>query len=168
MRRPTAEELIEYLGLEPHPAEGGYFRETYRTGPRLPPEVSGGVWSAERDLTTAIYYLLTSDTRSVMHRLASDEIYHFYMGDPVTMLLLSTDGSSETLTLGTDVLAGEHVQVVVDRGVWQGLILRPGGAYALLGTTVAPGFEYDDYEEGGRAYLAARYPKHTELITKLT
>ncbi len=166
--RPTAAEVIETLGLVPHQTEGGYFRETYRAGLSLPSEAWGSAHGAERDLATAIYYLLTPDTRSTMHRLASDEVYHFYLGDPVDMLLLHANGSSEVRTLGSDIFAGERVQTVVERGVWQGSLLRAGGEFALMGTTVAPGFSYDDYETGHRAELVAQYPQQKELITRLT
>src|SRR5581483_11176343 len=97
---------------------------------------------------TAIYYLLTPDTVSAMHRLATDEIFHFYLGDPVEMLQLRPDGSHRVAILGPDLDAGQRPQIVVPRGVWQGARLVPGGRFALLGTTVAPGFDYADYETG--------------------
>jgi predicted cupin superfamily sugar epimerase len=166
--RPDPEGLISLLGLRPHPREGGHFVETYRSDERvaaqaLPPRYAGG-----RALGTAIYYLLTPATRSPMHRLASDEIFHFYLGDAVEMLLLRPDGSGGVAVLGPDLDAGMRPQVIVPRGVWQGARLRPGGGVALLGTTVAPGFEYADYEAGERAGLLARYPAHARMIEALT
>ncbi|MGH7573188.1 MAG: cupin domain-containing protein, partial [Gemmatimonadota bacterium] len=103
-----------------------------------------------------------------LHRLPTDEVYHFYLGDPVEMLLLHPDGASETVTLGPDVLGAEKVQFVVSRGVWQGSRVAPGGNWALLGTTMAPGFEFADYEGGDREDLVARYPEAAGWIRALT
>jgi hypothetical protein len=164
----TAEEAIHLLGLKPHPVEGGYFAETYRSDERLPagclPEGYGG----ERSLFTAIYYLLTPGTFSALHRLRSDEVFHFYLGDPVEMLLLWPDGTGRVLVLGHDLLNGLRLQAVVPRGVWQGARLRPGGRFALLGTTVSPGFDFADYEAGDREALASAYPRFRRLIRALT
>jgi predicted cupin superfamily sugar epimerase len=162
----TAEDLIRRLNLQPHPKEGGFFHETYRcdespTG--LPTRYVG-----PRVLGTCIYYLLTPNTFSALHRLASDEIFHFYLGDPVRMLQLAPDGSGRTLILGSDVLHEQEPQVIVPRDVWQGSLLEPGGKFALLGCTVAPGFEYVDYEHGDRAELTRSYPQFEEWIRRLT
>jgi predicted cupin superfamily sugar epimerase len=164
----TAAEVVALLELRPHPREGGFFAETYRAGERIAahglPERYGGA----RACGTAIYYLLTPHTISAMHRLASDEIFHFYLGDPVEMLHLAPAGSGRTVILGADLAAGQRPQAVVPRGVWQGARLVAGGAFALLGTTVAPGFEYQDYEDGDRDALLAAYPAFGELIRVLT
>jgi predicted cupin superfamily sugar epimerase len=163
---PTADELIRHLGLTPHPKEGGFFRETYRaaeTSTALPPRYVG-----PRSASTAIYYLLTPTTYSAIHRLQTDEIFHFYLGDPIRMLQLDPDGTGRTVVLGPDVLAGQQLQVVVPRGIWQGSCLEPGGKFALLGCTVAPGFEYIDYEGGERAPLLAQYPAFADMIRCLT
>ncbi|MBB4284888.1 cupin domain-containing protein [Roseospira goensis] len=166
---PTAEAVIRHLGLQPHPAEGGYFRETYRApeavaGAALPTRYAG----MDRCVSTAIYYLLTPETLSAMHRLASDEVFHFYAGDPVQQLHLHPGGRAETVTLGADVFAGQRPLVVVPQGVWQGARLCPGGRWALLGCTVAPGFEFADYEHGDRAGLVAGWPDAADLIAALT
>ena len=160
MNLPTAEEVIAALGLEPHPLEGGFFRETYRTQQKM--------HGQERALKTAIYYLLTPQTCSMMHRLPGDEMFHFYFGDPVTMLHLYPDGSGKVVSFGSDVLAGQRPQVLVPGGVWQGACLEDGGRFALLGTTMAPGFAYPDYEKGDRAELTEQYPEFAELIRRLT
>lgn len=162
----TADDLIRDLGLQPHPKEGGFFRETYRAAESLsalPPRYHG-----TRAASTAIYYLLTPSTYSALHRLRSDEIFHFYLGDPVRMLQLDKAGQGRTLVLGSDLRAGQQLQVLVPRGIWQGSCLEPGGKFALLGCTVAPGFDYEDYESGIRADLTARYPAFTDLIHRLT
>ena len=138
--------IIARLRLEPHPKEGGWFRETYRAAETLAPSALPSRYRARRAVATAIYYLLTPTSFSALHRLASDEVFHFYMGDPAEMLLLHPDESGQVVTLGPDVLQGMHPQVVVPRGVWQGARLRPGGSFALLGTTVAPGFDFAGFE----------------------
>jgi uncharacterized protein len=165
---PTAEQLIRLLQLQPHPREGGHFRETYRSTDLLPASALPPHYRSPRAASTAIYYLLTPNTCSALHRLGSDEVFHFYLGSPVRMLQLFPDGQGKEVILGPDLLEGQSVQVVVPRGVWQGSVLEPGGAFALLGCTVAPGFEYADYESGNRAELMARYPAFAELITRLT
>jgi predicted cupin superfamily sugar epimerase len=158
----TAEEIVARLGLKPHPVEGGYFVETYRSAETLPRDV--GV----RSLGTAIYYLLTPTTVSAMHLLPTDEVFHFYLGDPVRQLQLWPDGTGREVLLGTDLAAGQQPQLVVPGGVWQGAVLEPGGRFALLGATMAPGFDYADYRAGGRAELTRAYPGFAELIRRLT
>ena len=164
----TADEIVSKLGLEPLPREGGYFAETYRSCRLIPENVLPDGYSGDRPLATAIYYLLTPDTFSAFHRLKSDEIYHFYLGDPVQMVLLYQDGSTNTLTIGPSILQNMELQVFVSAGVWQGSRVIPGGSYALLGTTMAPGFDPADYEQGRREELIRRYPNARDLIISLT
>src|SRR5581483_357668 len=154
----TAAEVIALLKLQPHPKEGGSFRETFRAEELLPAAALPQRYAAPRAISTAIYYLLTPDTMSALHRLKSDEVFHFYAGAPVRMLQLFPDGRGETILLGPHVLAGQKPQVLAPRGVWQGSLLEPGGDFALLGCTVAPGFDYADYETGARADLSRQYP----------
>jgi predicted cupin superfamily sugar epimerase len=163
----TAEQLIALLDLRPHEMEGGWYRETYRAALSLPASALGAAYPAARSAGTAIYYLLTPTTFSEMHRLPSDEVFHFYLGDPVEMLHLD-DGGGRLVTLGTDLAAGHEVQVVVRGGVWQGSCLKQGGTFALLGCTVAPGFDFADYERGERERLLAQFPAFAEWITRLT
>ena len=160
----TAEEIIKRLHLEKH-REGGYFGETYRSG-----EIVNDPRRGQRAYSTAIYYLLTPGTFSEMHRLSVDEIFHFYLGDPVEMLHLYPDGSGQRILLGNDLVGGMQPQVQVHLGVWQGARLLPGGThgFALMGTTVAPGFEYSDYQSGSRVELVGRYRQFQDLITALT
>ena len=163
----TADQLIALLDLKPHP-EGGYYKETYRSSETISEEVLPSRYKGRRCFGTAIYYLLTAQTFSAMHRVRSDEIFHFYSGDPVEMLQLSPHGSGRVAILGSDILNGMQPQVVVDRGVWQGARLLEGGKFALLGTTVSPGFEFTDYESGHREELVKSYPQFRELIIALT
>lgn len=154
------------LGLQPHPREGGYFRETYRSSITLPKSTLPDGYPTDRCAATAIYYLLTPKHISPIHRLRSDEVFHFYMGDPVEMVQLGPAGG-KVVTLGTDFHAGHAPQVVAPAGVWQGSCLRLGGKLALIGCTVAPGFDYADYEDGKRDELIKQFPGFEEWIRKL-
>ena len=158
----TAAEIKALLRLEPHPIEGGSYRRTY---------TSAGTVELERGARaqgTAIYYLLEAGTFSELHVLASDEIFHFYLGDPVEMLQLYPDGGSAVLTLGPDLQNGQQVQCVVPAGVWQGTRLIGDGKVALLGCTVTPGFDFADYKNASYAELAAKWPREAERIKLLT
>ncbi len=162
MKKMTAEEIKSLLKLEPHPCEGGWFRQTYIAAERV--ELERG----SRSVGTAIYYLLEPGTFSEMHCLASDEVFHFYLGDPVEMLQLFPDGGSAVFTLGQDLVEGQQVQVVVPAGVWQGTRLVGDGKVALLGCTVNPGFDYADYQSESYAELVAKWPQQAERIKALT
>lgn len=164
----TAQAIIDRLGLTPHPEEGGWFLETHRADESLAHGLLPGRYSGPRVFGTAIFYLLTPDTYSHLHRLNSDEIFHFYAGGPCEMLHLHPDGRGETVIFGGDVLAGQRPQVVVPRHVWQGMRLVPGAEFALMGCTVSPGFEYADYVHGDRGGLTADYPEFREQIELLT
>ena len=170
MRSSTAAELIEYLRLEPLAIEGGHFRQTYVAQESIGAEALPKRYGAVRCFGTAIYYLLSSDpdSFSALHHLKTDEIYHFYLGDPVEMLLLHPGGRGERVVLGPNVLKGEHVQFVVQRDVWQGSRLMKGGSFALMGTTMAPGFDLADWAEGKGSELVRAYPEHGEFIRALT
>jgi predicted cupin superfamily sugar epimerase len=164
----TAEEIKRLLSLEPHPREGGHFRQTWKSEEELPVSALASRYSGARAAGTAIYYLLEPSTFSEMHRLISDEVFHFYLGDPVEMLQLWPDGSSRVVVLGSDLAAGMFPQFVVPKNVWQGSRLVQGGEVALLGCTVSPGFDYADYETGTRAQLLREYPEAAVLIEALT
>ena len=165
---PDVREIINLLSLKPLPEEGGLFRETYRCEELIPQNSLSQRYCRDKSFSTAIYYLLTPDAFSAMHRVASDEIFHFYLGDPVTMLQLHRDGGSEVHVLGPDIRAGHQPQCVVKRGTWQGTLLNPGGRYALMGCTVAPAFDPEDFELGNRAKLVRQYPDQAALIEKLS
>jgi predicted cupin superfamily sugar epimerase len=168
---PTAQEVIAALGLQPHPIEGGFFRETFRSPGMIPSQSlpSGYRDGRGRSISTAIYYLLTMNTFSEMHRLPTEEVFHFYLGSPVRMLQIFPDGTARQFVIGPDVLAGQQPQLVVPAGVWQGSRVEPGEHdFALLGATVSPGFDYADYEQGKRSNLIAQFPDHAERIRELT
>ncbi|MFE9440729.1 cupin domain-containing protein [Streptomyces sp. NPDC006602] len=153
----TPDDLVAHYGLEPIPREGGLFRRTW-AGPQLPDGRPQG---------SAIVALLTADDFSALHRLPTDEIWHFYLGDPLELLLLAPDGTARTSVLGPDVLGGQHPQLTVPGGTWMGGRVAAGGAWTFFGCTMAPGFTYEDYEHGNAAELAARYPSQAERIAGL-
>lgn len=148
--------------------EGGFYAETYRAAETIPAAALSARYGGDRPHSTAIYYLLTPETCSVLHRLWTDEVWHFYLGDPVELLLLRPEGTGQIVPVGTDLPIGERPQVVVPRGAWMGARLQPGGRFALLGTTMAPGFDPADFEVGEREVLQRAYPDFTEWIVALT
>jgi hypothetical protein len=165
----TADEVKRLLGLQPHPREGGWYVRTWEAEEMLPPAAFGNArYDGPRRTSTAIYYLLEPDTFSEMHVLASDEVFHHYMGGAVEMLQLFADGRSARVRLGKDLAAGERPQAAVPRGVWQGSRLAEAQGWALLGCVVSPGFEFADYGSGTRAELTARWPQEAERIAALT
>lgn len=153
------DELVRTLGLAPHP-EGGFYRETWRSTVAV--ETPRGT----RSVGTAIYYLLPRGTFAAWHRVSSDELWHFYDGHALTMFLLDERGRLETVMLGRDVVKGERPQVLVPAGVLQAAV--PRGAYTLCGCTVAPGFDFADWEMPRGVDLAARHPEHAELFRQLS
>ena len=162
--------LIEKLHLQPLSPEGGLFSQYYRSVEEIPLENLPKRYPSRRRFGSAIFFLLTgkADSFSAMHKLLSDEIYHFYLGDPVEQLLLYPDGRSKLVILGPDILGDQNVQIVVPHGIWQGSHMLPGGKYALLGTTMAPGYEHDEFVLGRRDDLTSKYPQDADLIQKLT
>ncbi len=176
---------IEKLRLEPHP-EGGYFRQTYRSDLMIPGEALPGFGGA-RAASTAIYFLLEAETFSAFHRLRSDEMWHFYAGALLVVHVIDPSGSYSSILLGNDLEAGQQLQAVVRAGCWFGAEVgenphfsqnrgKVGHSpdplspppYALVGCTVAPGFEFADFEMAKQEELTARYPQHVEVIRRLT
>lgn len=165
----TADDVIRALDLKPLPEEGGYFRETYRSEKlNVPASVFGIRSETQRVISTAIYYLVRPESFSALHRIESDEVFHFYGGDPVEMIQIDENGELTRFTIGSDIFNGETPQVVVRRGVWQGLKLKDGGKWALMGTTVSPGFEFEDFDVGDRQKLTKAFPQHRDDIFKFT
>lgn len=164
----TAQDIIRLLKLEKHPKEGGHFRETYRSSQSIAREQLPSAYSAPRSFSTAIYYLITPDSFSALHRLPGEEIFHHYLGDAVEMLLLHADGKSEIVTIGNDLARGQSPQVIVPANTWQGSRLIDGGQFALLGCTMSPGFDYADYQHGSRDELLRRYRTQSDRIRALT
>jgi hypothetical protein len=159
--------VIELLKLEPLPQEGGYFRRTYESAGMIPSGLLSA-YEGERFFSTAIYYLVTPDSFSALHRLPQDELFHFYLGDPVEMVQISPSGNAKRIVLGPDILNGQELQTLAPGGVWQGTRLLANGTWALLGTTVTPGFDWRDFERGTRENLRKRFPQHGDLIEAFT
>jgi predicted cupin superfamily sugar epimerase len=164
----TAEQIIEFFGMKPLPAEGGFYIETYRAKEKIAQAGLPRRYTGPRDVGTAILYLLTPDTFSALHRVRSDEVFHFYLGDPVTMLQLHPDHTSEVITLGHDILNGQRIQVTVPKESWQGCLLEHGGGFALMGTTMAPGFDSADFGLANAEELLQQYGDRQEIILRLT
>ncbi len=162
MDRPTAGDIIRLLDLQPLPGEGGWYRQTWisQGAERLPGRAHG----------SAIFFLLTPERMgfSAFHVLGTDEIYHFYTGDPAELHLLHLDGRHQKIILGARVDRGETPQAVAPAGAVQGSRIVSGGEYALLGTTMAPAFTPEDFRLSPRAELLARFPDHAGIITTLT
>lgn len=165
MRQPSAVELITTLDLARHP-EGGWFRETYRSPEALAAQALPGRFGGDRACSTAILFLLEEGDRSHLHRIKSDEVWHFHAGSTLLIQVLHPDGRHETLRLGPEPAAGDSYQAVVPAGCWFGAEpLR--GPFTLVGCTVAPGFDFADFELGGRDQLTALFPQHGELILRM-
>jgi uncharacterized protein len=156
----TKELLIQRLGLEPLPVEGGWFRQTYAS----PEKLAGG-----RPASTAILFLLSApEGFSAIHKLDSDELFHFYLGDPVESLFLCPDGTVEHHVMGADIYGGEKLQLLCPADVWQGHRVMPGGRWSLIGSTMSPGFISRAFMAGEREELCSSYPAAADFITALT
>lgn len=163
----SAADYIEALKLQPHP-EGGWYRETYRAAELIPPAGLPARFAGARPFATAIYFLLTSDSFSALHRLQADEQWHFYAGSPLSVHVLEPGGDHRLLRLGPDLQRRESFQALVPAGCWFGARVEERGGFALVGCTVAPGFDFADFELGRREDLVRQYPMHRKLIEALT
>jgi predicted cupin superfamily sugar epimerase len=161
------QELVRILNLRPHP-EGGWYRETYRSAETFAPGALPDRYDGPRSLATAIYFLLDATGFSALHRLKSDEQWHFYSGSALTLHVIRPDGRYETLKLGPDLARGETFQAVVPQGCWFGASVEAPGGHALVGCSVAPGFEFADFEMATQRDLCQMFPGHADLITRLT
>lgn len=164
----TAARIIALLQLEPLTIEGGYFRQTYLAAEQTDGAALPARYRRSKSLGSAIYYLLHDGNFSALHRLPTDEIYHFYLGDPVDLVLLHPGGTHEVVTLGADLEAGQRPQAVAPCGAWQGSRLAHPGGWALLGTTMAPAYDEQDFELGNRETLLGQYPARADDIRALT
>ena len=162
-----AKYFIEKLRLDPHP-EGGWFRQTYRARLELAREALPEGFSGARAASTAIYFLLEGENFSAFHRLRSDEAWHFYEGAAVAVHVIAPAGKYSRIVLGRDLDSGEELQTVVEAGSWFASHVADWKSFAVVGCTVAPGFDFEDFEMGRREELIGRYPQHRELIGRLT
>ena len=167
MISPEVKSWIAKLKLEPHP-EGGYYRQTYRSDLVLPKASLPPGFSGSRAVSTAIYFLLHGTDFSAFHRLRSDEMWHFYAGGALAVYVIDPDGSYSEIRLGNHSGTEEVFQAVVKAGCWFGSRLLEANSFALVGCTVSPGFDFEDFQMGKRADLLAKFPQHQRLIEQLT
>ena len=167
MKGKDAKYWIEKLRLEAHP-EGGYFRQTYRSEVSIGREALPAGFAGARAVSTAIYFLLEGENFSAFHRLLSDEVWHFYGGDPLIVHVIEPEGKYSSILLGRDPEAGQVLQGVVRAGCWFASHVADWKSFAVVGCTVAPGFDFEDFKMGKREELVARYPQHRDLIRRLT
>lgn len=163
----SAQYWIDQLGLARHP-EGGYFASAYRSDEWLAAEALPSRYDGRRQMGSSIYFLVTTEHFSAFHRLRTDEIWHFYTGSCLTLHLLHPDGSYEKKPLGPAFEAGERFQHVVKAGAWFAAEVAAPDAYALVGCTLAPGFDFADFELAQREVLTAQHPLHADRIASLT
>ncbi len=159
--------LIKNLELIPHP-EGGYFKETYRSEGFIPHNVIKDKFNGDRSYCTGIYFLLTSDTFSALHRIKQDEMWHFYDGGSLTVHIITPEGKYDKIILGNNFENGEVPQAVVPAGSWFGATVTNENDYAFVGCTVSPGFDFEDFELAKEKHLSNIFPKHKTLIKSLT
>jgi hypothetical protein len=157
------EQIIKKLALSPHP-EGGYFRETYRNSNKINQNTLKSHFFSNRNLATAIYFFLEFPDFSAWHRLKADEMWHFYLGEPLTLYILSKSNEITKITLGQDIIAGQHLQYLIPGGDW--FAAQPQKGWSLTGCTTAPGFDFADFELGEASKLLKTFPQHAQIIKK--
>ena len=162
-----ADEIIRKLGLEPHP-EGGFFKETYRSEASIEQDDLGVEFMGRRSFSTAIYFLLTSDSFSALHRIRQDEIWHYYDGSPIKLHMINPAGQYSFVIIGRDLSAGQVPQYVVEAGTWFGATVENEDDFTLLGCTVSPGFDFRDFQLAKRDEMLQEFPQHNGIITCLT
>lgn len=166
MTTKDAHYWIDKLNLQQHP-EGGYFAETYRSKERLHESKLPDRYGSPRVFGTSIYFLLTTDSVSNFHKLKSDEIWHFHFGGAAKVHFIQRDGAHTEHLVGPNLEAGQSLQLIIPRGTWFAAEVIEGD-YILLGCTVAPGFEFEDFELADRTELSSVYPQHQTLINSFT
>jgi predicted cupin superfamily sugar epimerase len=162
-----AQYWIDRLGLRKHP-EGGYYRETYRSKETIAREQLPERFEGDRAFSTAILFLLPADEVSAFHRIKQDEVWHFYEGSALTLHVIDARDDYSSIKLGRDIEGGESMQAVVEAGCVFGAAVDDPGSFALVGCTVAPGFDFQDFEMPARRDLLVRYPQHWSIIERLT
>ncbi len=159
--------LIEKLALLPHP-EGGFYKEIYRSKGIIPQQVLGNNFSGDRHFCTSIYFLLTSDSFSAFHRIKQDEVWHFYNGSPLFIHVIEPNGNYIKHELGIDFNNDQVPQLIIPAGCWFASHVKEENSYTLTGCTVAPGFDFDDFELAERDKLMNEFPQYSVIIKELT
>lgn len=158
---------IEKLNMLPHP-EGGYFKETYRSEESINKNHLPARFAGDRNHSTAIYYLLENEQTSKLHRIKSDEMWHYHDGEGLIIYSIDKDGNLTENKLGLKIETGESPQILIPAGEWFGAKLNKPNSYCLAGCTVSPGFHFDDFEMGERKSLMESFPQHKKIIEQLT
>jgi len=159
--------IVEELKLLPHP-EGGFYKETYRSEGVISENELSGYFSGPRNFCTSIYFLLTAENFSAFHRIKQDEVWHFYHGTPLTVHVIDKEGNYTAHEVGFDLDRKLEPQLTVPAGCWFASSVEVENGYALVGCTVAPGFDFNDFELAKAADLINEYPQHKQIIDKLT
>lgn len=163
----SAKDIIEKLKLQPHP-EGGFFRETYRSQESIKPTCLPEIFEGGRNYSTCIYFLLKSNGFSAFHKINQDEIWHFYLGSTLKLVMISEVGMVSEVMIGNDILKGELPQFIVPKNHWFAAKVMDDDGYALVGCTVSPGFDFKDFILPRRDELIALFPQHSKLIKEYT
>ena len=159
-------ELVDQLDLMPHP-EGGFFKEVYRSNQLISQSALAG-FSGDRNFCTSIYFLLTSENFSAFHRIKQDEIWHFYKGSPLLVHVIYPNGRYVCHEVGMHIETGQFPQLTVPAGCWFASSVKEKDSYSFVGCTVAPGFDFDDFELAKEEELMREYPQHSRIISELT
>lgn len=159
--------IIEKLSLQPHP-EGGFFREIYRSIDEIKKNGLPDRYKTDRNAGTSIYYMLEGEQFSSFHKLKSDETWHFYIGSPIILHLISRKGEYSKIILGQKILEDELFQFTIINGTWFAAEVKDKKSYSLVGCAVYPGFDFADFEMGDKEKLIKQFPQHKELIDKFT
>ena len=162
-----AKKYIDQLNLQPHP-EGGYYKEEYRSKGIIAPDSDETVYPAGRNYSTAIYYMLEGTDTSSFHRIRSDETWHFYAGSSATIHIIHPDSLYEARYLGSDIEKGQAFQITIPGRSWFGVSVDNTSSFTLAGCTVAPGFDFDDFEMGDPYKLKQAFPEHAAIIEQLS
>jgi uncharacterized protein len=163
----TAEYWIEKLNLHKHP-EGGYFNETYRNNENLSADLLPERYKSERCFSTLIYFLLKGEDLSHFHKLKSDEIWHFYTGSRIIVHIINEQGVYSSISLGSDIEKGEVFHYVIQKNSWFGAEVSDKTSFCLIGCTVTPGFDFNDFELGEKQELLSKFPQHKEIIERMS
>jgi predicted cupin superfamily sugar epimerase len=162
-----ATEIVDALEMLPHP-EGGWYKENYRSIDTIASSCLPESFNGVRNFSTAIYFLLEKENFSAFHRIKSDEVWHFYAGGTLEIFIIHENGTLEVLTLGSDLNAGDQFQQVVPANVWFASRPKQGVAFSLVGCTVSPGFDFNDFELANQNDLEMEFPQHRTIIHELT
>ncbi|WP_106794394.1 cupin domain-containing protein [Aquimarina sp. Aq78] len=161
------EKIVQKLDMNPHP-EGGFYKETYRSEGVIPQQILNEKFKGERNYCTAIYFLLTSDNFSAFHKINQDEIWHYYEGSSLFVHVIDLEGKYHRYSVGINLDEGELPQLVVPAGCWFASSVKKEDSYSLVGCTVSPGFDFDDFELGEKKDLVQQFPEYKDVITQYT